>query len=47
LAGSPDPADADGIVACFTEDAKVIDEDESRRGPAEIRQWWKGPGDRA
>src|SRR5438270_11495837 len=32
LAGSADPADADGIVACFTEDARVIDKDESRGG---------------
>src|SRR5437879_6171280 len=32
LAGSADPADAEGIVACFTEDARVIDEDESRGG---------------
>jgi len=42
LAGSA-VREADGIVACFTEDAEVIDEDESRRGRAAIRQWWEGP----
>jgi hypothetical protein len=34
-----DRDDVDAIVACFTEDAVVLDEDEERRGHAAIRQW--------
>jgi hypothetical protein len=34
-----DRGDIDAVVACFTEDAVVFDEDEERRGHARIRQW--------
>lgn len=36
---STDSADADALVACFTDDAVVVDEGRTRRGRAEIRQW--------
>jgi len=35
-----DPAD---VLACFTDDADVIDIDDTRHGHAEIRDWWTGP----
>jgi ketosteroid isomerase-like protein len=34
-----DRDDIDAIVACFTEDAVVLDEDRHWRGAAAIRQW--------
>jgi ketosteroid isomerase-like protein len=34
-----DRADLDALVACFTDDAVVLDEDQEWRGPAGIRQW--------
>jgi hypothetical protein len=34
-----DRRDADSCVACFTEDAVVIDEDKEWRGHAGIRRW--------
>jgi ketosteroid isomerase-like protein len=34
-----DRDDIDAIVACFTEDAVVLDEDRHWRGRAAIRQW--------
>lgn len=34
-----DAADADALLACFTEDAEVTDEGATRRGHAEIRRW--------
>jgi ketosteroid isomerase-like protein len=43
IASSADPADADRIATCFTEDGVVIDEGQTRRGRAAIRQWWQGP----
>jgi len=43
MASSDDPADAEAIAACFTEDAEVTDEGETRRGRVAIRQWWRGP----
>jgi ketosteroid isomerase-like protein len=35
--------DAEAIAACFTEDAEVKDEGETRRGRDAIRRWWEGP----
>jgi len=43
IASSDDPADAEAIAACFSEDAEVADEGETRRGRVAIRQWWRGP----
>ena len=43
IARSADPADADRIAACFTEDGEVTDEGQTQRGRAAIRQWWQGP----
>src|SRR5258708_38543116 len=34
-----DRDDIDAILACFTEDAVVLDEDRHWRGAAAIRQW--------
>jgi ketosteroid isomerase-like protein len=34
-----DRGDLDAVVACFTEDAVVFDEDQEWRGHAGIRQW--------
>lgn len=34
-----DRGDVDAVVACFTEDAVVVDEDQEFRGPARIRRW--------
>jgi hypothetical protein len=34
-----DRDDIDAIIACFTEDAVVLDEDRHWRGAAAIRQW--------
>jgi ketosteroid isomerase-like protein len=34
-----DRQDLDAVVACFTEDAVVLDEDREWRGHAGIRQW--------
>ncbi|MEV4631436.1 nuclear transport factor 2 family protein [Micromonospora sp. NPDC049523] len=34
-----DSGEKDVLVACFTEDAVVVDEGRTRRGRAEIRQW--------
>ena len=34
-----DRDDIDAVVACFTNDAVVLDEDRHWRGAAEIRQW--------
>jgi hypothetical protein len=39
-ARAADPAD---VVACFTEDAEVIDIDDIRYGHGQIREWWAGP----
>ena len=35
--------DIDGIVALFTEDAVVVDEGKTWRGPEQIGAWRKGP----
>jgi hypothetical protein len=35
--------DVEAIVALFTDDATVIDENETRQGTAEIRSWQEGP----
>ncbi len=35
-------ADTDAIVACFTPDALVIDEDRRWRGTEAIRRWREG-----
>jgi ketosteroid isomerase-like protein len=43
VAGGVNPADADVLVACFTEDAVVMDEGSVRRGHAAVRDWWTGP----
>ncbi|HVA21355.1 MAG TPA: nuclear transport factor 2 family protein [Candidatus Micrarchaeia archaeon] len=43
IASSDDPGDAEAIAACFSEDAEVTDEGETRRGRVAIRQWWRGP----
>jgi len=34
-----DRGDVDAMVACFIEDAVVVDEDEEHRGHAAIRRW--------
>ena len=34
-----DRGDVDAIVACFADDAAVLDEDQEWRGHAGIRQW--------
>jgi hypothetical protein len=34
-----DRGDVDAVVACFTDDAIVFDEDEERRGPEGVRHW--------
>jgi ketosteroid isomerase-like protein len=34
-----DRGDLDAVVACFTDDAVVLDEDQEWRGQAGIRQW--------
>jgi hypothetical protein len=34
-----DRGDVGAVVACFTDDAVVVDEDEERRGHAGVRQW--------
>jgi ketosteroid isomerase-like protein len=36
---APEGDDVDAIVACFTEDAVVLDEDRHWRGAQAIRQW--------
>ena len=38
--------DIDGIVALFTDDAVVVDEGKTWRGPEQIRAWRKGPAAR-
>jgi ketosteroid isomerase-like protein len=43
IAGSVDRADADRIAACFTDDAELTDEGQTRRGRVAIREWWQGP----
>jgi ketosteroid isomerase-like protein len=43
VAGATDRADAEALVACFTEDAQVTDEGKTRRGHAAIWDWWVGP----
>jgi hypothetical protein len=43
LAGSPRTADADAVLACFTDDAEVHDFEDVRIGAEAIRQWWQGP----
>jgi hypothetical protein len=35
--------DVESIIALFTDDATVIDENETRQGTAEIRSWQEGP----
>jgi hypothetical protein len=35
--------DVESIVALFTDDATVIDENETRHGTHEIRSWQEGP----
>jgi ketosteroid isomerase-like protein len=37
--GASDRGDLDAVVACFTDDAVVVDEGEEVRGHAGIRQW--------
>jgi ketosteroid isomerase-like protein len=39
-ARAADPAD---VLACFTDDAHVVDIDDIRHGHGEIRDWWTGP----
>jgi ketosteroid isomerase-like protein len=34
-----DRGDLDALVACFTDDAVVLDEDQEWRGQAGLRQW--------
>ncbi|HEX9529667.1 MAG TPA: nuclear transport factor 2 family protein [Acidimicrobiales bacterium] len=43
LAGSPRSADADAVLACFTDDAEVDDFEDVRIGAEAIRRWWQGP----
>jgi hypothetical protein len=43
LARSPRTADADAVLACFTDDAEVDDFDDVRIGAEAIRRWWQGP----
>jgi len=43
LVSSADAADPADVLACFTDDADVIDIDDTRHGHAEIRDWWTGP----
>jgi SnoaL-like protein len=43
IAAADDPADADALVVCFTEDAEVTDEGYAPRGHAAIKSWWEGP----
>jgi ketosteroid isomerase-like protein len=43
LVGSARAADPADVLACFTDDAQVIDIDDTRLGHAEIREWWAGP----
>ena len=43
IASAADAADADRIVACFTGDAEVLDEDATHHGHDAIRRWWEGP----
>jgi ketosteroid isomerase-like protein len=43
LATAPSATDAEVVAACFTEDGKVKDEGETRRGRAAISEWWHGP----
>jgi hypothetical protein len=43
LAGSAGTADADAVLACFTDDAEVDDFEEVRIGAEAIRRWWHGP----
>jgi hypothetical protein len=31
--------DTDAVIGCFTEDARILDEDKEWRGTAAIRQW--------
>jgi hypothetical protein len=38
--------DIDAIVALFTDDAVVVDEGQTRRGLAEIKEWQVGPASR-
>jgi ketosteroid isomerase-like protein len=38
--------DVDAVVALFADDAVVVDEGETRRGPGEIRAWRQGPASR-
>jgi ketosteroid isomerase-like protein len=33
--------DLDALMACFTDDAVVLDEDKEWRGHGGIRQWWE------
>jgi ketosteroid isomerase-like protein len=35
--------DADSVVALFTDDAVVMDEDQTWRGTSGVRAWWEGP----
>lgn len=43
LAQTVDAANADALVTCFTADAEITDEGETRRGHAAIKSWWEGP----
>ncbi|SCL21005.1 conserved hypothetical protein [Micromonospora pallida] len=38
--------DVERVVGLFTEDAVVVDENETRRGRSEIRAWQEGPASR-
>jgi len=35
--------DGEAVLALFTHDAVVLDEDQVWRGSSEIRDWWNGP----
>lgn len=43
LAASATTADADAVLACFTDDAEVDDFEDIRLGAEAIRRWWQGP----
>ena len=43
LASGPQASDAEAVANCFTDDAELVDEGQTRRGRAAVCDWWRGP----
>jgi ketosteroid isomerase-like protein len=43
LSSTPRASDVEAVANCFTDDAELVDEGQTRRGQSAVRDWWQGP----